>query len=221
MRSHMTIRLHWMDATSYEPFTAWLEEGIEKEIGPLATVRPTGSVYELVTIVSGLIGDLVRSFGTAFLSVLVMMMLLLRHPGLGLISMVPNLVPIALIMGFMGFAGIPLDLTNLLIASIVVGVAVDNTVHYMYQWREEAWNAGNGTEAGIGYALAHAGRALVATGVILGLGFGVYMTSSMLNIRRFGMLVGAACVFALLTNLILVPALLRLIFRDRAAKKGG
>jgi hypothetical protein len=218
MRSHMTIRLHWMDATSYEPFTAWLEEGIEREIGGLATVRPTGSVYELVTIVSGLIGDLVRSFGTAFLSVLVMMVVLLRHPGLGLISMVPNLVPIALILGFMGFAGIPLDLTNLLIASIVVGVAVDNTVHYMFQWRESAWNLKSGTEAGIEYALAHAGRALVATGVILGLGFGVYLTSSMLNIRRFGMLVGAACVFALLTNLIMVPALLRLIFRDRAAK---
>jgi len=210
-RSHITVRLRWMDATSYKPFTAWIQQGIDEHIGDKAQVRPTGSVYELVTTVGGLIGDLVRSFGAALVSVTLMMVLLLRSPTLGLISMIPNLVPVALVMGFMGFAAIPLDLTNLLIASIVIGVAVDNTVHYVFQWRS-AWRTGAGVEGGIRHALEHAGRALVGTGMILALGFGVYLSSSMINIQRFGMLVGSACVFALFTNLIFAPALLRLFF---------
>ncbi len=210
-KSHITVRIKWMDATSYEPFTRWIDQGIREHIGDLGEARPTGSVYELVTTVGGLIGDLLRSFGAALVSVTIMMILLLRSPVLGLIAMIPNLVPVALVMGFMGFVAIPLDLTNLLIASIVIGVAVDNTVHYMFQWKT-AYETGAGTEGSIQHALEHAGRALVGTGLILALGFGVYLLSSMLNIRRFGMLVGSACVFALFTNLVFAPALLRLLF---------
>ena len=114
-------------------------------------------------------------------------------------------------MGFMGFVGIDLDLTNLLIASIVIGVAVDNTVHYMYQW-QVAYKTKATTNDAIQFALGHAGRALVGTGFILALGFGVYLASNMLNIQTFGTLVGAACLFALFTNLIFAPALLRTIF---------
>lgn len=214
-KSHVTLRIHWMDATAYQPFTEHIAQGIDTHIGDLAVVKPTGSVYELVTTVGGLIGDLLRSFGAALVSVTLMMVFLLRSPALGLIAMIPNLVPVALIMGFMGFVDIPLDLTNLLIASIVIGVAVDNTVHYMFQWKV-AYKAGQGTEGGIAHALDHAGRALVGTGLILAMGFGVYLLSSMSNIRYFGMLVGSACVFALFTNLVFAPALLRVIFsRDR------
>jgi len=219
-KSHMTVRIRWMDATSYEPFTAWIDQGIRDNLGGLAEARPTGSVYELVTTVGGLIGDLLRSFGAALVSVTLMMVLLLRSPTLGFISMIPNLVPVALVMGFMGFAAIPLDLTNLLIASIVIGVAVDNTVHYMFQWKA-AWTTGAGTEGGIHHALDHAGRALVGTGLILALGFGVYLLSSMLNIRRFGMLVGSACVFALFTNLVFAPALLRLMYGRSTTPEGS
>ncbi len=213
-RSHITVRIHWMDATAYEPFTEYLQRGIDDIVGDAARVRPTGSVYELVTIVSGLIGDLIRSFGAAFASVTIMMVLLLRSPLLGGIAMIPNLVPVALVLGVMGYANIPMDLTNLLIASIVIGVAVDNTVHYMFQWRE-AFRTGIGMEASIEHALHHAGRALVGTAIILALGFGVYLFSSMINIQRFGLLVGSACVAALVTNLVLAPALLRLFYGRR------
>jgi predicted RND superfamily exporter protein len=210
-RSHITLRIHWMDATAYEPFTEHIRVGMDQFVGDAAFVQPTGSVYELVTIVSGLISDLLRSFSAALISITVMMILLLRNLRLGLIAMIPNLVPVAFIMGFMGFVGIDLDLTNLLIASIVIGVAVDNTVHYMYQW-QAAYNTGATTNEAIQFSLGHAGRALVGTGFILALGFGVYLASNMLNIQRFGTLVGAACLFALFTNLIFAPALLRTIF---------
>lgn len=210
-KSHITVRLKWMDATSYEPFTEWIDQGIQTHLADSAEARPTGSVYELVTTVGGLIGDLLRSFGAALVSVTLMMILLLRSPKLGLIAMIPNLMPVALVMGFMGYYGIPLDLTNLLIASIVIGVAVDNTVHYLFQWKS-AFYSGSGLEPAIQHALEHAGRALVGTAMILALGFGVYLLSAMSNIRFFGMLVGSACVFALFTNLIFAPALLRLRF---------
>ncbi len=213
-KSHITVRLKWMDATSYQPFTRWIDQGIQEHVRDSAEARPTGSVYELVTTVGGLIGDLLRSFGAAFVSVTTMMVLLLRSPLLGATAMVPNLLPVALVMGFMGYAGIPLDLTNLLIASIVIGVAVDNTVHYMFQWKA-AYRTGASTDGAIQHALDHAGRALVGTAMILALGFGVYLLSAMSNIRYFGMLVGSACVFALFSNLIFAPTLLRLLFRAK------
>ena len=127
---------------------------------------------------------------------------------MGAIAMVPNLVPLGMVMGLMGFNNIPLDMANLLIASIVIGVAVDAPIHYLFQFKVR-YEAGEPVERAIQHTLDHAGRAIVGTSLILTLGFSAYLWSSMANIQRFGLLVGTACIFALFTNLILVPAFLR------------
>ena len=119
-------------------------------------------------------------------------------------------------MGFMGFSRIPLDMANLLIASIVIGVAVDATIHYLFQFQVRH-QAGESVETAIQHTLDHAGRAIVSTSLILTLGFSAYLWSSMANIQRFGLLVGTACIFALFTNLILVPAFLRGIYGEEEA----
>jgi len=218
-KTHLTARIAWMDATAYLPLKEHIEEGVATLLpqGSTVTAKPTGTVYSLVTVVGALIGDMLLSFGIAAGIIVVMMVLLLRRPSLGLIAMIPNLLPVAFILAFMGFVEIPIDLATLLIASIVIGIAVDDTIHYMHQYRV-THDATGDRERSLQRALDHAGRAIVSTSMILALGFSVYLASSMANIQRFGLLVAMACGFALFTNLILVPALLRTLHGDAHAR---
>ena len=219
-KTQVTIRVRWVDATSYGPFTDWVQQGIDQTIGGRAVVEPTGAVYSLFHIVSSIIEDLIRSFGVAFVIITLMMVLMLRNLRLGLIAMVPNLMPIAAIMGLMGLIGVPIDMSNLLIASIAIGIAVDDTIHFLHHFQAHYLDHGS-VEAAISHSFRHSGRAMVSTSVILAMGFCVYITAQMSNLGRFGMLVALTVVFALLCDLFFAPALLRATYRDRSRAPGA
>ncbi|MGB0588371.1 MAG: efflux RND transporter permease subunit [Myxococcota bacterium] len=211
--TQMTIRLKWMEATSYLPFTQHVERGIEEHIGEVATIRPTGIAYTMLTTVSSLIKNVLRSFSVAVLVITLFMIILLRELRLGLIAMVPNLLPIVLVAGFMGYADIRIDMANLLIASIAIGIAVDDTIHFLHRYRVHKTAFGD-MEAAIADSLSHAGRAMAGTTLILGLGFSVYFASVMKNLQNFGLLIALTVVLALLVDLVFGPALIRAVFKD-------
>lgn len=210
-RSQMTLRIKWLEAMSYVPLTQHVAEGIAKYVPKGARVQPTGSVYTLVSTVRSIIGDLLRSFGVALGIITLIMMFLLRSLKLGLIAMVPNLMPICFILGLMGFGQIPIDMNNLLIASIAIGIAVDDTIHFLHHFRIH-FDAHRNVEMAIAASMRHSGRAMASTTVILMVGFFAYMAASMENIVRFGLLVGMTALMALLIDLIIAPALLRLFY---------
>ena len=215
-QAQMTLRIKWLDATGYEPLTRHIEAGIAAHIpAKVGKVEPTGSVYTLVTTIRLLLGDLMRSFGVAFVVITLIMMLLLRGVKLGIIAMVPNLMPIVFIMGLMGFTAIPIDMNTLLIASIAIGVAVDDTIHFLHHFRV-IYEHGGDSEYAVRRAASHSGRAMTTTTLALTMGFFVYMGSQMVNLQRFGMLIGLTCIVALLIDLVFAPALLRTIYRDRS-----
>jgi uncharacterized membrane protein YdfJ with MMPL/SSD domain len=210
-RSQMTVRIRWMEATSYAGLVKHISDGVAQFIPPGIRVQPTGSVYTLVNTIRALIGDLLTSFGTAFLVITVIMIVLLRSLKLGLVAMVPNLMPILFILGIMGAVGIPIDMNNLLVASISIGIAVDDTIHMLHQFRVHHRVHGN-VEAAINQAFNHSGRAMVATSIVLMLGFFIYVGATMANIQRFGLLIGLTALMALLIDLIFSPALLRTFY---------
>jgi len=216
-RSHLSVRVKWMDATSYTPFRQFIDEQIERTIGDKAKVVSTGGLYTILSVIDSLISDLIRSFSVAVVVITLMMIALLRDIKLGLISMVPNLLPIATILGFMGYVGIPIDMSNLVIASIIIGIAVDDTIHFLHQYRV-GYQATGSTETAIRLAMDHAGRAMVSTTAVLTLGFSVFIASSLGSIQRFGLLIGLACCVALLMDLVLAPALLRFFIPDRSSQ---
>ncbi|MDJ0762482.1 MAG: MMPL family transporter [Myxococcota bacterium] len=218
VKSLMTIRVNWMDAWSYKPLTAHIAKGVEEFIGDRAIIKTTGSVFCVSTVVSALISDLIRSFGVAFIAITIVMVLLLRDIKLGLISMVPNLLPVVSVMGIMGFASIPLDTANLIIASIVIGIAVDDTIHFLHQFRVHYADYGD-VDAAIDHAFSHTGRAMTSTSIILVMGFLVFLAATMYPLARFGALAGLAIIFALLFDLIVGPALLRLAYRSKPREK--
>ena len=209
--TQVTIRIKWLDANSYAPLAAWIDAGVRDHLGGLARVRVTGGAYTMLSIVSGLVMNVLRSFGAAFIVITLFMIVLLRRLPLGLVSMVPNLLPIAMILGLMGALDIPIDMGNLMLASIAIGIAVDDTIHFLHHFRM-AQAAGQDTEAAIRSAVEHSGRAMVSTSTVLALGFLVFLAASMLHLQRFGSLIAVTAVFALLVDVIIAPALLRSLY---------
>ena len=211
----MMIRVQWLAAEEYGPLTRHVLEGAEEFVDGLADIKLTGSAYSSFVVVERLVTDLVTSFGTALVVITFMMMFLLREVKLGLISMIPNLLPIALVMGFMGVAGIPIDLNNLLFGSIAIGIAVDDTIHFLHQFKVHQDAHGDVDDA-IHHAFQHAGRAMVSTSVILVCGFMVMVASELSSSHMFAVLVSMSVVYALFSDLIIAPALLRTFYKPKA-----
>ena len=220
-KTQMTIRLKWLEATAYRPLSQYLAAGVEKYIpGAKAEVGMTGSVFTLLTTVGALILDLIKSFGIAFGAVAIFMVILLRSLKLGTIAMIPNVMPIILVLGIMGLFGIPIDMANMMIASIALGVAVDDTIHFMHHFRVHYDDDGQ-VEAAIAHALQHSGRAITMTSILLVAGFAVYLGATIYSLQRFGLLIGMVVGMALISNLILCPALLRFFYKDRPAQSAA
>ncbi|MEE2644365.1 MAG: efflux RND transporter permease subunit, partial [Myxococcota bacterium] len=210
-RGRASLRLRWLDASAYAPVAAHLEAGIREYIPAQVKVRPTGTVYSLLSTIGQLIIDLGKSFGVACFIITVLLIIQLRSVKLGLIAMVPNLTPIIFVMGFMAITGIPIDMVNILIASLAIGIAVDDTIHMLHHFQIHFREHANVEEA-IHNAFEHAGRAMVSTSVVLGSGFAAFSFATISNIQRFGLLITLTAVAAMLIDLIFTPALLRLCF---------
>ncbi len=208
----MSARVPWLDAAEYRPLAEWLSKGAAQTFGEQARIRPTGGVYTLLTIVDSLVEDMLRSFGLALALVGILLVLLLRSVRLGLLAMVPNVLPIAVTLGVMGFADIPLDMFNLLLASVAIGVVVDDTVHFFHHVAVRR-RAGDAMDEAVRHSGRQAGRAMVATSAVLCIGFGAFVTASMVNLVQFGLLLVVTVISALLAELLVGPALLRLLGR--------
>ena len=130
------------------------------------------------------------------------MIIMLRDFKLGLIAMLPNLF-IVTVVGFMGLTGIPMDLTALLIACIALGIAVDDTVHFLHHFQVPI--KAQSCEAAVRAAAQHAGRAMVATSALLIVEFNIYCFGTNAAIFRFGLLTAFTVAAAVLTDLIVLP----------------
>lgn len=209
--SHLTLQVKWREATSYEEFITWMDEGIKRYIPAGITIQPTGGIYLAFNIVSSLLSDLLRSFAGAFLIITLLMVLMLKSWKLGLLAMIPNLTPIIIMLGALGHMGIPLDLNNLLIASIALGIAVDDTIHLLHHF-QMSYHANGDCEQAIQSSLLHAGRAMLSTTVLLFTGFIVYLAASTVAIQRFGVVIACTILMALVIDLLLCPAILRIAY---------
>ena len=217
-RALLHVRVRRRDALGYEPLISHIEDGIEKYIGDRARVRFTGSAHLAVTVVSRLIEDLVNSFSAAAIVISLMMILLLRDLRMGLLAMAPNLLPVFCVMGCMGYMGIALNVNTLLLGSVAIGVVVDDTIHFLYQFKAHYDSTGD-VDGAVRHSFAHSGRAMVATSLILTLGMLCTNAAELVSYHRFGNLLLLTIVLALVMDFTIAPALLRFAYRDRAAKQ--
>ena len=151
-----------------------------------------------------------RSFLAALVAITLVMVLVLRSIKLGLISMIPNAFPVFLTMGFMGLAGFYLDVITISFAAVIIGVAVDDSIHFFTRFRSEFARWGN-YETALRETLASVGRPITFTTLVLIVGNAVFMISSLLAFFKLGILFGFAFLWALLADFYFAPALIVLL----------
>ncbi|MCP2680422.1 MMPL family transporter [Maricaulaceae bacterium NA33B04] len=155
--------------------------------------------------------SLVRSQLTTFLGVFVLtfslFLILLRSFRIAVIGIIPNIVAVAAFLGAMGYFGIVFDLMTVTITSIVVGIGVDNAIHYLHRYRLER-RGGTPKADAVRAAQDNVGRALFITTLTTAIGFSVLLASTFTPTLYFGSLMGAALLASLAINLTLLPALI-------------
>jgi predicted RND superfamily exporter protein len=175
-------------------------------------VRLTGYLPLYARIVQSLVHDQVVSFGLAFVMVFVIVGAFLRRPRFVLLAAIPNLVPIAGVLGFMGVAGIPLDVATITIAATILGVVVDDTVHTLHRLRHALPASGatsDQVEAAVVAAARAAGRANLRGNLLLAASFSVLCAASARSLVLVGGLSCLAVLLALTADLFVLPALAR------------
>jgi predicted RND superfamily exporter protein len=181
---------------------------------PGQTIRLTGHMVIFVQMIERFITSMTKSYIIALVVITLLMVLLIGRIGIGLMSMVANIAPVVCIFGLMGVAGIPLDMATMLIGSIVLGLVVDDTIHFLHHFRK-AYDETLDLQAAVRETLHTTGRALVITSLVLSGGFFIYTVSFLNSNVRFGWLTGCAVLLALAADVLLVPALLTLAMRRK------
>ncbi len=161
-----------------------------------------------------------QSFATAAALVWLLLVVFLRSPALGTLALLPNLVPAVSLFGMMGHWGIDLDFGSAMVAPIAIGIAVDDTIHFLHAYHQEL-GEGPCREAAIRAAMLRVGRPMVTTSIALALGFMAMLTSAYQSVANIGLLCALAVVGALVADLLVLPALLALAGEARQAGCGG
>jgi predicted RND superfamily exporter protein len=176
----------------------------------------TGMFVLLTFVIQSLLGDQLVSFAWAALGISLMMMLAFRSVTLGLLSLVPNVFPIVLVIGMMGWIGTPVNIGTAMIASVSMGLTVDSTIHYISAFHRAAKT--QSVDSAIRVTHQSVGRALVFAHVALIAGFLVLTLSEFIPLVYFGVLLSLSMVGGLVGDLVMLPVLLRWVYGRRAQK---
>ena len=162
-------------------------------------------------MLQSLFSSQIQTIGFVFISIMLMFTILFRSFYLAILAIVPNILPATLVLGFMGLKSIPLDLMTITIAAISVGIAVDNTIHYIIRFKREFSQNKNYSKS-IKVCHGSIGKAMYYTSSIIIIGFSILSLSNFIPTIYFGLLTGLAMLAALIASLTLLPALL-MIFK--------
>jgi len=210
-KARMSVLAPFTDSVLYQDYVEKIKTYLYGQF-PHETVTLTGHMALFIGITKMFITSMAKSYLFAFVAVTLMMMVMIGNFKIGVMSMIANTVPIVMIFGIMGIARIPIDMMTILVGSIVLGLVVDDTIHFLYHFRK-AYDMSGCVETAIKETLHNTGRALMITSIVLCGGFIIYTTAYLSCYIWFGILIGSAVLFALTADLILLPALLILIYK--------
>jgi uncharacterized protein len=211
-KARITVLTPWVDALYFGEYIRGMEIMLQDKFGDTAEVQITGIVPMLSKTLKKIMYSTAQSYGFAFLVITFMMILLLGSVKYGLVSILPNVMPITMVLALMYVVGAPLDMFSMLIGSIAMGLAVDDTVHFMDGFQNKYKQTGDADRA-IAETLSVSGRAMLSTSMVLTLGFLIYLFSPMNNLEDFGLYTALCIVLALLADFWMAPALLRWMHR--------
>jgi predicted RND superfamily exporter protein len=170
-------------------------------------VHVTGMLVLYNNLLQSLYRSQILTIGFVFLAMMIMFVFLYRSPITALIVLVPNMLAAGSVLGMMGLLSIPLDIMTITIAAIIIGIGVDDSIHYMHRFSKEFADCGDYNLA-MQRSNGSIGRAMYYTSIIIAAGFSILVLSSFIPTIFFGILTASAMLFAMVANLNLLPLLL-------------
>ena len=167
----------------------------------------TGLIPVFLRTQQAVLESLIRSFGMAFVLIAIVMMVLLRSLWAGLVTMLPNLMPVIVVFGILSWAELRVDIGTMITASVALGIAVDGTLHLL-TWFQNLLREGKSIPDAVAGALQRCGPAMWQTSVCIGLGMLALVPAELLLISRFGWMLAALIFAALFADIVFLPALL-------------
>ena len=205
-RANLELRLRLAPTRDTEALVDMLDASLVADPLEVSTLSLTGIGALWLVLMDYIMSSQIQGFGIAFSVITIMMIGIFRSFKIGLISMVPNLAPVFLALGAMGWFEISLDYNKVGIAMIALGISVDDTIHLMARFHHE-FRIHKNYEKALRESLTDVGRALVITSVALVLGFLVNAFSEMRAQALYGILLSSALVIALIADFFLMPSL--------------
>ncbi len=201
-----------------------IEENLQNKIKKVFPVKQyevtlTGKAYLFQKGTKYLINNLILSLSLAIFLISLFMAYMFRSLRMIIVSLIPNILPLLITAGLMGYLGVPIKPSTILVFSIAFGISVDDTIHFLAKYRQELianhWKIKKSVYA----ALRETGVSMFYTSIVLFFGFSVFIISNFGGTVALGALVSATLLFALLANLLLLPSLLLSLERSIANKE--
>ncbi|ACL03520.1 patched family protein [Desulfatibacillum aliphaticivorans] len=212
-KARVTFKAPWEDSVVYEAFIREIWRVYHEVFdGDSVQLTVTGETALMAKTIPAALRSMTKSYAIAFVVITIMMIWLVGHVKTGVVSMFPNLLPIVLVMGVIAHSGITLNLNTLMIGSIAIGLVVDDTMHFMYNFRRY-FDSGMDPEKAVRHTMLGTGRALLITSLVLCSGFLVLLAASLSTSIQFGIFTAMIILLALLADFVLAPALMVLLTR--------
>ena len=178
----------------------------------LDTYRVNGLLVLYNNMLDSLFDSQIKSLGFVIILIFLMFLILFKSIKLSILAIIPNIFASTFILGIIGYLSIPLDIMTITIAAITIGIAVDNTIHYLYRFRE--FKKSKTMIESINLTNLSAGLAVLTTSITIALGFSILSLSSFIPTVIFGIFTSMAMIFAMIGVLIFLPSLLILSEND-------
>jgi predicted RND superfamily exporter protein len=205
-RANIIARTRLAGSAEVREFVSNVEKFAAKRFRRGIHVRATGAIVVLNRTADTLAQAQVTGLWQVLVVLMVLMSLMFLSLRAGLLSLVPNMVPIIILFGIMGWTGISLNISTSMIAVIAIGIAVDDTIHYLSSFNTQLRTTGH-QEGAILHVGRSVGLAIVFTSIALSAGFLVVCVSNFMPIRDFGILASITMIVALFSDLVVTPAL--------------
>ena len=206
--TRISIRLSEHSSSRQRIIIHKIEKFLKKNTPKCIKAMVTGRALQQVIIIDALVNSQIKSLLYAGIAISIIMIIVLRSLTIGIISLIPNIFPILINFAIMGMLGITLNTATALISAVAIGIAVDDTIHFLTEYlkmrREHKMPIQNAVEI----TLKNKGRAIISSSIILFFGFAVLVTSKFHPTFDFGMLTSIIMITALIGDLILLPCIL-------------
>lgn len=204
----VTLSVPVLTAQGYEALIKDVQRVADDTLPASVVAEPNGYLPLYVKMMKYVVESQVQSFGIAFVVVFILIGILFRSLKMTALAVLPNVLPVFVTLGVMGFFGIDLDVATVTITAIIIGIVVDDTIHYLHRFRAELARADGDFEEATHHTALGVGRSIGATTLIFAAGFSLLAFASVKSIVFFGLLTALAMVVALVGDLFVLPAVL-------------